>query len=118
MGRSIPQIDEAALAALAHHPYQGNVRELENIIEKTMVFLTGEEVRLDDLPMEVRQGPLSYRATQAGVMIPVRIGQDLDSIQKNVILATLDHFQGNKQKTAEVLKISERKLWYKLKEYE
>ena len=51
-------------------------------------------------------------------MIPVRIGQDMDTIQKNVILATLNHFQGNKQKTAEMLKISERKLWYKLKEYE
>jgi DNA-binding NtrC family response regulator len=118
MGRSIPRIDEAALAALKQHPYQGNVRELENIIEKTMVFLSGEEVRLDDLPMEVRLGPLSNRAAQAGELIPVRIGQDLDTIQKNVILATLNHFQGNKLKTAEVLKISERKLWYKLKEYE
>ncbi|NMC30965.1 MAG: sigma-54-dependent Fis family transcriptional regulator [Veillonellaceae bacterium] len=118
MGRSIPRIDEAALAALKQHPYQGNVRELENIIEKTMVFLSGEEVRLDDLPMEVRPGPLSNRATQAGELIQVRIGQDLDTIQKNVILATLNHFQGNKLKTAEVLKISERKLWYKLKEYE
>jgi DNA-binding NtrC family response regulator len=118
MGRAVPKIDEAALAALTHHPYQGNVRELENIIEKTMVFLSGDVVRLDDLPLEVRQGSFPDKTAPAGDLIPVRIGQDMDTIQKNVILATLDHFQGNKQKTAEVLKISERKLWYKLKEYE
>ena len=118
MGRSVPVIDEAALAALAHHPYQGNVRELENIIEKTMVFLSGDAVRLDDLPLEVRQRSFQDKVTPTGELIPVRIGQDMDTIQKNVILATLGHFQGNKQKTAEVLKISERKLWYKLKEYE
>ena len=118
MGRAVPKIDEAALAALTHHPYQGNVRELENIIEKTMVFLSGDVVRLDDLPLEVRQGSFPDKTGPVGDLIPVRIGQDMDTIQKNVILATLDHFQGNKQKTAEVLKISERKLWYKLKEYE
>jgi len=118
MGRSVPVIDEAALAALAHHPYQGNVRELENIIEKTMVFLSGDAVHLDDMPLEVRQRSFQDKVTPTGELIPVRIGQDMDTIQKNVILATLGHFQGNKQKTAEVLKISERKLWYKLKEYE
>ena len=83
-----------------------------------MVFLSGDVVRLDDLPLEVRQGSFPDKTAPAGDLIPVRIGQDMDTIQKNVILATLDHFQGNKQKTAEVLKISERKLWYKLKEYE
>lgn len=118
MGRSLPKIEEAALVALTHHPYQGNVRELENIIEKTMVFLSGDAVNLDDLPLEVRQRSFSDKVTPTGELIPVWIGQDMDNIQKNVILATLDHFQGNKQKTAEVLKISERKLWYKLKEYE
>ena len=118
MGRSVPKVEEAALAALARHPYQGNVRELENIIEKTMVFLTGDAVHLDDLPLEVRQRSFSDKVTPTGELIPVRIGQDMDTIQRNVILATLNHFQGNKQKTAEVLKISERKLWYKLKEYE
>ena len=117
MGRSLPKIEEAALAALAHHSYQGNVRELENIIEKTMVFLSGDAVRLDDLPLEVRQRSFADKVVPTGELIPVRIGQDMDTIQKNVILATLDHFQGNKQKTAEVLRISERKLWYKLKEY-
>ena len=118
MGRTVPKLEDAALAALTRHPYQGNVRELENIIEKTMVFLSGDAVRLDDLPLEVRQRSFSDKATPTGELIPVRIGQDMDTIQKNVILATLNHFQGNKQKTAEMLKISERKLWYKLKEYE
>ena len=50
-------------------------------------------------------------------LIPLAVGQDMATIQRQAILATLQHCGGDKQKAAELLKISERKLWYKLKEY-
>ena len=50
-------------------------------------------------------------------MISLAVGQDMATIQRQAILATLQHCGGDKQKAAELLKISERKLWYKLKEY-
>lgn len=118
MGRAVLKIEAEALQALKQHEFRGNVRELENIIEKTLVFLNGDTLKLSDLPAEIRSkvSASSYSATDEIISIPV--GQDMPTIQKEVILRTLKHFGGDKQKTAEVLKISERKLWYKLKEYE
>ncbi len=120
MGRSVLKIEEEAIRALVNHEYRGNVRELENIIEKTLVFLNGDVLTLADLPQEVRC-PLTNASAvgQADAeLIPIRVGQDLPTIQKTVIMATLKHCGSDKQKTAEMLKISERKLWYKLKEYD
>ncbi|MBV5350038.1 sigma 54-interacting transcriptional regulator, partial [bacterium] len=54
MGRSVLKIEAEAIRALVSHDYRGNVRELENIIEKTLVFLNGEVLALSDLPQEVR----------------------------------------------------------------
>ena len=118
MGRAVLKIEDEALQALMRHEFRGNVRELENIIEKTLVFLSGDTLKLADLPVEIRRrGPESpVSASDGFILIPV--GQDMSAIQKTVILKTLKHYGGDKQKTAEVLKISERKLWYKLKEYE
>ena len=50
-------------------------------------------------------------------MIPVFVGENLAEVEKKLILSTLEHLQGDKAAAARVLNISERKLWYKLKEY-
>lgn len=118
MGRVVQKIEEDALQALLHHEYRGNVRELENIIEKTIVFLSGDTLRLADLPAEIRRQVQPQTADLPEEHISIPFGQDMRAVQKTVILKTLQHFGGDKQKTAEILKISERKLWYKLKEYE
>ena len=119
MGRSVLKIEAAAIEALVRHDYRGNVRELENIIEKALVFLSGDVLTLQDLPPEVRSpvGPALQVESSDGALITLAVGQDMATIQRQAILATLQHCGGDKQKAAELLKISERKLWYKLKEY-
>ena len=119
MGRSVLKIEAAAIEALVRHEYRGNVRELENIIEKALVFLSGDVLTLQDLPPEVRSpvGPALQVESCDGALISLAVGQDMATIQRQAILATLKHCGGDKQKAAELLKISERKLWYKLKEY-
>ncbi len=119
MGRSVLKIEAAAIEALVRHEYRGNVRELENIIEKTLVFLSGDVLTLQDLPPEVRSpaGTSQPETNNGEMLISLAVGQDMASIQRQAILATLKHCGGDKQKAAELLKISERKLWYKLKEY-
>ena len=119
MGRSVLKIEAAAIEALIRHEYRGNVRELENIIEKALVFLSGDVLTLQDLPPEVRSpvGPALQVESCDGALISLAVGQDMATIQRQAILATLKHCGGDKQKAAELLKISERKLWYKLKEY-
>ena len=119
MGRSVLKIEAAAIEALVRHDYRGNVRELENIIEKALVFLSGDVLTLQDLPPEVRSPVGSALQVEScdGALISLAVGQDMATIQRQAILATLKHCGGDKQKAAELLKISERKLWYKLKEY-
>ena len=119
MGRSVLKIEAAAIEALVRHDYRGNVRELENIMEKALVFLSGDVLTLQDLPPEVRSPVGTTLQVESGdrAVITLAVGQDMATIQRQAILATLQHCGGDKQKAAELLKISERKLWYKLKEY-
>jgi len=51
-GRSMPVVEEAALKALVDAPWPGNVRQLENLLERTLVLLDGDTVRSEDLPLK------------------------------------------------------------------
>lgn len=118
LGKQIRDLDAEAWQLLNAYPFPGNVRELEHMLEKAMIFADADLLRADDLfpAGEVRQQPaLAAPATEA---IPIRVGEPLREIEKKVILHNLAYYQGDKAQTAKVLKISERKLWYKLKEYE
>lgn len=117
LGRSVSGIDEAALDALCRYPFKGNVRELENIIERILVLSDSSCISIEDLPAEVlclRQG---VAACNLGTLIPVYVGESMETIEQKVILHTLKSLKGNRRETAKILNISERSLRYKLKEY-
>ncbi|MBP2661810.1 MAG: sigma-54-dependent Fis family transcriptional regulator [Firmicutes bacterium] len=119
MAKQIKEIEPAFLEMLSQYDFKGNVRELENIIERAMVFADDGRLRVTNLPMEVQNLGIEERCQiDTAMIIPVYIGEDLDLIERKVIIKTLQHYQGDKAKTAQTLKISERKLWYKIKEYE
>lgn len=104
---------EAKIALEAYH-YPGNVRELENIIERAVVLTESELISLDDLPKHISGGkrePLKKNG------IFIEYGTSMQEVEKALIIKTLKYFDGDKKKTAEVLGISERNLYYKLKEY-
>ena len=119
MGRQIRAVAPEALDVLMRYDFRGNVRELENIIERAIVFSDGNTLLSDSLPAEVfvRQGGEAPPDSGAG-MVPIRVGEDLAGVERKLILATLRHCRGDKAATARALGISERKLWYKLKEYQ
>ncbi|SDF67932.1 sigma-54-dependent transcriptional regulator [Sporolituus thermophilus] len=119
MARQIKSIEPEALRLLSKYEFKGNVRELENIIERAMVFAEDSTLRVSNLPAEVREagGEEGGSRAEASLLIPVYIGDDLKLVERKVITRTLQHFRGDKAKCAQVLKISERKLWYKIKEY-
>ncbi|HWR45940.1 sigma-54 dependent transcriptional regulator [Sporomusa sp.] len=117
MGRNITGIDTEALNCLCDYECRGNVRELENIVERAIVFAEGPQLTVADLPEEVVRARRSTCNGQ-GMLIPIYIGENLKDIEKKVITKTLKYLNGDKQEAARRLKISERKLWYKIKEYE
>jgi DNA-binding NtrC family response regulator len=119
MAKQIKNIDPEFLDGLRRYEFKGNIRELENIIERAMVFADDGVLRTDNLPVEVQAAKIDEQnQTDTLMLIPVYVGEDLDLIERKVITKTLQHYRGDKVKTAHTLKISERKLWYKIKEYE
>lgn len=119
MARQIREIEPGFLAKLQGYEFRGNVRELENIVERAMVFADDGVLRASNLPGDNQLSvPDPLRPAGISALIPVYIGEDLDLIERKVITETLQYYGGDKVKTAQILKISERKLWYKIKEYQ
>ena len=112
--KEVVGISKSAISVLEKHEYPGNVRELENIIERAVALTNNDMIDVQDLPEELL-GELSV--TTANEWIPVYIGETIAEVEKKLILATLEHHGGNKRKTAKILKLSERHLHTKLKQY-
>ncbi len=114
--KSIQGISAEAEKKLLDYNYPGNIRELSNIFESSMVLSNSEIIEIDDLPDEVRlyEKSLSNKNT---IVAEDLIGLKLREIEKRVINATLTLNGGHMLKTAEMLGISENGLRNKIKEY-
>ncbi|MBU5485430.1 sigma-54 dependent transcriptional regulator [Clostridium sp. MSJ-11] len=116
LDKNIKGITAEALECLEKYNFYGNVRELQNIIERAIVLTESSYIKEEDLPEEIfnRENIVKEETD----LIPIFVGEDIKSIEKKVLEYTLKKFNGNRRKTAEVLKIGERTLRYKIKEYE
>ncbi|ABZ83288.1 sigma-54 dependent response regulator [Heliomicrobium modesticaldum Ice1] len=114
-GRDLPQLTEAALAALQEHPWPGNVRELANAIERALILCAGGPIEPRHLGLAHRE---KARADQ-GVKALADSTDDgiLKQQERDTILRVLAANGNNRQKTAQQLGISVRTLRNKLKEY-
>jgi len=112
--KSILDISREARALLLRYPYPGNVRELENIIERAVVLCRGDVITTQDLPFHLQEGkPEPAEVTKKEKGLP----ESLEEIEKDLILKALHQHQWVQTKAAESLRISERVLRYKIKKY-
>ncbi len=109
-GKKIEGIDAKTQAALYNHKWKGNIRELRNCIESSVVMSKGNIITYDDLPVSLKNESNINN-------IIIKPGTSLDEIEKIVINSTLNSLNGNKSKTAEVLGIGRKTLHRKLNEY-
>ena len=109
LGRPVPRISEAAVAALAAHDFPGNVRELQNLLERALVMTDGPVLHADALLFDRLNND-----TPSGILFD---GLTLAEIERRVILDTLARQEGNRTKTAELLGIALRTLRNKLRDY-
>jgi DNA-binding NtrC family response regulator len=110
-GKRVQGVVPAALAVLQGYAWPGNIRELRNTVERAMILADGELLTEEHLPPEMQPGG----GEAAALRLP--LGQPLDLVEKDYILATLRRNGGNKARTAELLGISEKTLYNKLNRY-
>ncbi|HEX8705957.1 MAG TPA: sigma-54 dependent transcriptional regulator [Myxococcaceae bacterium] len=111
-GKEVKGLAPGTLQALLAHDWPGNIRELENAIERAVVLAQGAELTADDLPPVLR-GPRPLGSGSSN-LIP---GASMATIEREAILRTLEMVQGSTSRAAEILGISVRKIQYRLKEY-
>ncbi len=116
LNKNIEGFSTPAIKALEGYGYPGNVRELENLVERTVALTDNKIIVLEDLP-EYIINTSKFQFLDEDI-IRIQVGTSLEQVEKEMILKTLEYFKGNRRKTAECLKISERNLQYKIKEYE
>lgn len=105
------QWTEEALQTLSLHDWPGNVRELRNVVSRTFI-LAGEWLRPEDLPPELGRSGNTTAPSAAGF-----VGQSIDDMERSLVLETLKKTDGNKQQAAELLGISRKTLYARLKDY-
>lgn len=105
-----------AYAALENHTWEGNVRELKNTIERTVVLLEGNEIRPEDLGLAIPVESLSVTGEDPEFRFP--IGTKLRDVELEMIRKTLKYTNGDKSKAAELLGINQRTIYRKLSEIE
>lgn len=118
IGKPCVGLDDDAAAALQHYPWPGNIRELDNVIQRAMVMRTGEQIGEADLLFDQPRVYLAeVGATDMSNPQTHQAGGDLKTQEMNLILATLKKHHGHRQKTADELNLSARTLRYKLAKY-
>ena len=105
VGKVVETIDPDAVRALQSYAFPGNVRELENILERAMIFSKSSRITLHDLRIPSKT---SHAPAKKGV---------LNELEKQAIIETLLRWEGNRTKTAKELGIDRKTLLNKMKEY-
>jgi DNA-binding NtrC family response regulator len=110
-GKHVQGVAAPALDVLQHYAWPGNIRELRNTVERAMILVDGDLITDEHLPPDMRPS----RPEAATLRVP--LGVPLKDVEKEYILATLQRNGGNKARSAEILRISEKTLYNKLNRY-
>ncbi len=108
--KNIKGFSNSAKNILFNYDWPGNVRELQHCVESAVVMASGDEIQAEDLTVK-----LEDKKNSSGILVPY--GISLEDAEKMIILENLESNNGNKTKTADILKIGRKTLHRKLNEY-
>ncbi len=106
----------SAMQRLRSHNWPGNVRELKNLVHHAFI-LADSDIGTECLPLDQTNG-VAPPSPGSGNGLQFTVGVSLAEVSRSLILATLEHFGGDKKKTATVLGISLKTLYNRLNEFE
>ncbi len=111
LNKNIRGIDNEAMRALLNHEWKGEVRELENIMERAVIFCKGDLISLQDLPISFRPKEDDMEFSFSG-----SLEDSVRKFERDFILRALESNDNNKEKTADAMKVGLSTLYRKLKE--
>ncbi|MBN1344322.1 MAG: sigma-54-dependent Fis family transcriptional regulator [Phycisphaerae bacterium] len=114
--KEILGLTDEALRLMQAYSWKGNVRELENCIERAVVLSKGRYITDQDLPASILEHS-GEAAVGEGVYKPASLKEALEDPEKRIIRAALEANHWNRQATAEVLEINRTTLYKKMKRY-
>jgi two-component system NtrC family response regulator len=114
-GREVPRIQADAMERLQTHAWRGNIRELENCIERLLILSRGEQLGLEDLPEGLRNGAEAAGGAN-GFRLPPE-GVRLADLESHLIRQALDRSGGNLRGAARLLGISYKTLQYRIRKH-
>lgn len=116
MGKVPVTFTEAALEILKNHTWPGNIRELENCIERLTIIASGTAITPERLAScAVPGGGDASRPSAPGSAFPLDLDRQLAETERDLILRALEETGGVQVKAAELLNISERSMWHRIK---
>jgi DNA-binding NtrC family response regulator len=116
---SVPRFTAEAMWTLNEYPWPGNVRELENVIEYALALGNGDELGIEDLPLELSESRVQSNSDDFRELLQAYMNDavPLAEIEKRYILSVLQQFGGNQVRAAAALGIDRSKLYRRLRQY-
>ena len=116
-GRETMRFSPEAMSVLVNAKWEGNVRELRNVVESLVVLTPHDEILVADIAQEYREDAAVPPELPGEALPPGGLGLTMDEIERRAILNALESTGGNRTQAAEMLGIGLRTLQRKLKEY-
>lgn len=131
-GKSVIALDDDAVTALMRYNWPGNIRELENVIERAVVLADGSSVTVNDLPSDLKAGNRPAARSPLLARIPTKAAVDDDRVatlsesawrrmdedeERDMLLAALEKSKGNKARAARLLGLPRSTFFSKLKKF-
>jgi len=107
-------ITDEALALIVRYAWPGNVRQLENAIERLVVLANGNLIKPEELPQEVRES--ESRIAKIDLKLPDE-GIDLEQVEREILSLALQKYAGNQTRAAQYLNISRKTLIYRMEKF-
>lgn len=112
-GKNIISVSQDYLKALKNHPWKGNIRELRNVIERSVILTDSSELGIESLPLDISVFNNEKDSAQTKIMSAFSMA----SAEKMQIQKVLNHTKGNKAEAARLLEIGIATLYRKVEEY-
>ncbi|WP_265427833.1 sigma-54-dependent transcriptional regulator [Chryseobacterium sp. YIM B08800] len=112
-GKNISSVSPDYLKALKNHPWKGNIRELRNVIERSVILTDSPEIGIESLPIDISV----YSSNKDSEQTKIMSAFSMASAEKMQIQKVLNHTKGNKAEAARLLEIGIATLYRKVEEY-